>query len=344
MHSIPRPILRWIQELDLTYSIKNPARDLANGYSLAELVSRYFPAEISIRSFDPGISLGARRDNWAQLLKVLKKNNIHSLRDNLVEEVIYFKEGAAVAALIELYAALTSRKKPSVITSGSSDVPCYAKPTASLRVKDPSLDRTVDDTQRKLKTMSALIDHESQLRRERPLSMTTRIRNRSAKRSVELHPISNDETGASVEVKYIEIKAFSSTQNSEFIATEYGKVPDYEKPDLRSILENIFNNVTKDGAPPSPGQYWFLVQLVHEVEHDPNFRVAFKTAIEADWASISESLEMEQAGFFLLFEVLRILREINDEQPDSILNRAKNTIAKCSPSLSRYFSTARVLN
>ena len=55
-----------------------PARlrvDLANGYLLAEVLSKFFPAQISSHSYDRGVSAAAKSNNWTQLVKFFAKNS-----------------------------------------------------------------------------------------------------------------------------------------------------------------------------------------------------------------------------------------------------------------------------
>ncbi|KAJ3019845.1 UNVERIFIED_CONTAM: spermatogenesis-associated protein 4 [Siphonaria sp. JEL0065] len=127
MSTLTRDVLKWVQGLDLTYSIKNTKRDLANGFLLAEILSKYHPLEFQMHSYDTGMGPAAKRNNWEQLQKACGKVGIILTRQ-LVDDVMRSKAEAGALALSIVH--------HHVMKSGTS--PLAMVPTNSTPQLNPS--------------------------------------------------------------------------------------------------------------------------------------------------------------------------------------------------------------
>ncbi|KAJ1549432.1 spermatogenesis-associated protein 4 [Cladochytrium tenue] len=76
-----REVLRWVQGLNLSFSIKNAKRDFSNGFLIAEILSRYYPSEVAMHAFDTGTGPAARANNWEMLDRAFVKLGIPIHKD-----------------------------------------------------------------------------------------------------------------------------------------------------------------------------------------------------------------------------------------------------------------------
>eukprot|EP00241_Pyramimonas_parkeae_P012938 CAMPEP_0114239228 /NCGR_PEP_ID=MMETSP0058-20121206/8346_1 /TAXON_ID=36894 /ORGANISM="Pyramimonas parkeae, CCMP726" /LENGTH=287 /DNA_ID=CAMNT_0001351391 /DNA_START=116 /DNA_END=980 /DNA_ORIENTATION=+ len=106
---LSREVIKWLQSLDLSHSVKNVRRDLANGFLIAEILSRYFQHDVAMHSFDNGNSTKTKDDNWAQIQKTLNKLALN-LPCHMIEGTCKGLHGAAHDLLECLFEMLTGRK------------------------------------------------------------------------------------------------------------------------------------------------------------------------------------------------------------------------------------------
>jgi len=111
--TLNREVLKWIQSLDLSTSVRNAKRDFANGYLVAEIFSRYYDKDVLMYSYENGTSLATKRDNWNQLLRFFVKKGIEPggpITKGDIEEIIHFKPDATEAFINRIYEFLTGKK------------------------------------------------------------------------------------------------------------------------------------------------------------------------------------------------------------------------------------------
>ena len=119
--NLPREVIKWIQSLDLTYSVKNVKKDFNNGFLVSQILSRYYPITnnklenlraIHVNQIDNGHSMACRRDNWQQIKKYLKKIPEITVKIGDIDTFIKNENGEILLFIIALYQDLTQRKLP----------------------------------------------------------------------------------------------------------------------------------------------------------------------------------------------------------------------------------------
>jgi len=246
--NLPREVLRWVQSLDLAYSVKNVRRDFANGFLVAEIISRYYSRDISMHSYDNGDAAKKKRDNWSQLLKVFRKVRLgHCLTEDQGNLIACLEDGAAVEFLCRLYEELTQRKLQTLVKKPTvGRVAGYAREIAVNKIRKAHDINNLGEESDEHKVMEigsiVISEHEAGLHEER-LSNPSRFSTASANnnnnqigvRSTSGPPKSIDEDGneesmPQVRVKEIQVKQLdrnvthlrASKQMSSFGSPSHG--------------------------------------------------------------------------------------------------------------------------
>ncbi|KAJ0397530.1 hypothetical protein P43SY_003391 [Pythium insidiosum] len=253
-NQLNRELLRWIQSLDLAFSIKNVKRDFANGFLVAEIMSRYYDRDVSMHSYDNGIGVKVKKDNWEQLLKVFHRvPDLEPLTTRSeIDAVIHCQNGAAVGFITKLYQCLTKRTIQTTVANAppaaasapglDDSMPPYAKPTGAALIRDKMRTADVAETrdegevQRKVRDIHA--QHEEQLQLDRLLAAGDATPERfpalrSASKATVVRgatrPVRNDEGPALATqhvVKEVQIKSMNEKSLEKLRVTREAKASD----------------------------------------------------------------------------------------------------------------------
>lgn len=213
---LPREIIKWLQSLDLSFSVKNPKRDFTNGFLVAEILSRYYPKEVDMNSFDNGTRLAAKVDNWEQIYKLFRRKGLNIAKQEF-DPVIHCAPGAALAFLLHLFAVLTKRAVRLFQPEIRQQVPPFMRDTASKRLKDHEIARIDDNVERTVRAIDVLGNYHEERRAlkavEAPVLIRQERRLRMGLPGKDLDTSSKDDQGLdSMQVAEVRVKAMTGAK------------------------------------------------------------------------------------------------------------------------------------
>lgn len=264
LNNLPREVLRWVQSLDLAYSVKNVKRDFSNGFLVAEIFSRYYAKEVQMHSFDNGTAIKVKRDNWAQLMKLFRRVG---LTDLLSEDesfpIICCEEGSAVDFITKLYETLTQRKIQRVTKKPTmGKVAGYAKEISTVKIRqamkraDLNNDETSDNMLASKVASDVLSEHEKGLQDERQndpdrFAVSTSIVGRSSQMAPKSVDDNDTETAPQVRVKEINVKQLD--RNVTHLRASKQQQMQGWAPSQGSIVENgSVHSASPENSPGKP--------------------------------------------------------------------------------------------
>ncbi|CAM9879604.1 unnamed protein product [Scytosiphon promiscuus] len=170
--TLSRETLRWVQSLDLAYSVKNVKRDFSNGFLVAEIFSRYYDKDIRMHGFDNGTATRVKRDNWGQLTRFFKKAGLSDLTSpEEINAIILAEEGAVVAFISRAYEASMRKVQEVIRRPLPENVPPYARGTGlqvvRTALKGPELSDVEDETVQRAAARTEMTKYETSLQEER---------------------------------------------------------------------------------------------------------------------------------------------------------------------------------
>ena len=299
---LPRELAKWLQSLDLSYKVKNISRDLANGFSVAEILSRYpvpyvtnLPYDVTnyyrvnMQEFSNGISFSERTTNWKHITDILTRKYHMSYPPDLPDKVKCQAPNAALEFLCLLYKFLT-RKNLNVLNKIDETekyknynefgvLPNYMKPTTNLLIRDNETQRIKDDLVRKFKVENIIQNHNKYLAAERENQKNMEQFNRSRK----------------IKLKKIEASSIGSKVNGSTAEKNPNNLQDNEINEIRNESNSkISNDNMKEERINLIG---ILNELNEENREQENVENEFKLIIRKNFVETDKNIEMDLKNY-----------------------------------------------
>eukprot|EP00931_Biecheleriopsis_adriatica_P105310 TRINITY_DN79873_c0_g1_i1.p1 TRINITY_DN79873_c0_g1~~TRINITY_DN79873_c0_g1_i1.p1 ORF type:complete len:851 (+),score=210.45 TRINITY_DN79873_c0_g1_i1:87-2639(+) len=252
---LPREIVKWLQSLDLSFSVKNPKRDFTNGYLVAEIMSRYHPKDVDILTYENGSRLEAKLDNWEQLFKLFKKKNVGISKAEF-DPVIHCAPGAAILFCHKLYAELTKCQVKvhgpiQELMSTEHEKPPFMRDTASRRLKNEEINRIQDNVERTIVAIDALGYYHQERRQLKAVEAPALIlQERRLRMGLSQEESKQEEQMESVQIDEVKVKALQGGEKQMRGETQKQDLPPAVKATGSKIalLKAVTNRNTSVGA------------------------------------------------------------------------------------------------
>lgn len=105
MPGLPREVVEWLRGLNLSSPVRNPTRDLANGYVVAEILNKYYPGGFPMLKFSQKSSSFKKKYNWETIERLGSKVDM-KLPVRLIEATANQCHDGAQLLLVHLYETL----------------------------------------------------------------------------------------------------------------------------------------------------------------------------------------------------------------------------------------------
>lgn len=170
MQALRRDVLQWLVSLNLSFPIKNIKRDFSNGFLVAEILSRYFPQDVQMHSFDYGLKFAKKKDNWDQLKKIFWKEDFPFFQDEIENIINCGPHDGAGPFLERLYGFLTHRRYKPEDCDVDELWPGVPDSSSLLTTKTPSLSNDRGNLPKRADSQAALLIVEA-LKKDSPPSI-----------------------------------------------------------------------------------------------------------------------------------------------------------------------------
>lgn len=248
---LPREILKWIQSLDLAYSIRRAKRDFANGFLVAEIFSRYDPHKVEMHSFDSGISTKVKRGNWKLLRKHFNRRGF-DVSDDEIEGILMCRRGRIVPFLCRAYAHLTGRTcKLPPVKNEEPPAPAFMQSTASYAIRrslESSHSKVTDRKQLEASARETLAGHHSVLSSARSVFRSERLEGQEQSqqlgrskvvRGTETRPVARSTVLPKIITRQVKVKQIDQAVVAQMRLNQSSSTQDVKSPVVLDVKQVV---------------------------------------------------------------------------------------------------------